>query len=259
MHPYDVGDTLLLDGDNHLVDEIHLNFSACVNSSGQRVWVPTQRLANATFVNLTASGNKSETLRLFVDLDTPAAAIEAAQAAARGVVAAMPADLASATASLRPPAPGPESALPLKVCLVVAFEHTHPGVDLARCNRARTAVYVAVARALVASGVKYSAEFRGGAGRRRRRRRRQARERRRAPAGARGAGRRARCLLFSFSLSLSSSPSPTPVMPDVSRPHHSRHEILERSTTTRVAKLRRTTTRGGARDATRSPTPRATA
>ncbi len=147
-----------------LVDEIHLNFSACVNSSGQRVWVPTQRLATSTFVNLTASGNKWETLRLFVDLDTPMAAVEAAQAAARGVVAAMPADLASAAASLRPPSPGPESTLPLKVCLTVSLEHAHPGVDLARCHRARTAVYVAVAQALVAAGVKFTAEFRDGLG-----------------------------------------------------------------------------------------------
>jgi small-conductance mechanosensitive channel len=61
-HPFDVGDMLFMDNDFLTVDEIQINFTICINSSKQRLWVPNQRLVTNPFVNLTTSGNRTENI-----------------------------------------------------------------------------------------------------------------------------------------------------------------------------------------------------
>jgi small-conductance mechanosensitive channel len=158
VHPYDVGDTLFLDADFHSVEEISLNFTVCLNSSNQRVWVPNQRLCSTTFINLSASGNRTETMKVLVDLDTPPAAVDDLGAALTALAAEIPVELASTNVSLR------ESAQPMKMTVNVGYEFTHSGTDLGRTARTRTRVYLAVAKELTRAGVAYTwPAMRGGA------------------------------------------------------------------------------------------------
>lgn len=61
-HPFDVGDMLFMDNDYLTVDEIQINFTIFMTATKQRLWVPNQRMVTNPFVNLTTSGNRTESI-----------------------------------------------------------------------------------------------------------------------------------------------------------------------------------------------------
>lgn len=149
-HPFDVGDMLYVDNDFLTVEEITINYTVCVNSSNQRVWLPIQKLLSAPLINLTASGNRSESIKILVDMDTPATVVDDVDAAMKEVLAENPLEYSSFAVSLR------DAAMPMKFTLQIGFEFSHPGTNLGRCARARTLVFIRVANVLTKLGVKYT-------------------------------------------------------------------------------------------------------
>ncbi len=119
--------------------------------SGARTWFPNQRLAAAPFSNVSASAERGDSIKVLVDMDTPAGVIEAVREAAAAAAAAMPTEFAGeVSVSLGDPQP------PLKATLGVAFKYAHCGADAGRAGRAKTAVFEAVCAALAVAGVQYT-------------------------------------------------------------------------------------------------------
>jgi hypothetical protein len=70
VHPFDVGDTLLLDHVRHDVEEIHLNHTKFLDKdNGRAVW-PNRVLRETPFINLTASEVMEDSFHLLLDLET---------------------------------------------------------------------------------------------------------------------------------------------------------------------------------------------
>jgi small-conductance mechanosensitive channel len=149
-HPFDVGDMLFVDNDFLTVDEIQINFTICINSSKQRLWVPNQRLVNNPFINLTTSGNRTENIIILVDMDTPPHALDDIIAAMEALKEEMPMEYAAVGGQFR------DAAVPMKMTMKLFYDFTHNGTNLARCSRARSRMYICVAAALQKAGVVYT-------------------------------------------------------------------------------------------------------
>ena len=146
------------------MEEIHLSFTVLLNSSNGRLWYPNEKLRLNTFINLTASGYRSESFRCGVDLATPVPALlDALRAAGERVLKEAPAEYGTLLAvNLR------DGGDPLKMTVSVAWEYSHSGVDVGRMNRARTRMYTALSQALCSVGARYTwpptADIMGGGG-----------------------------------------------------------------------------------------------
>lgn len=122
VHPFDVGDVLQLEAEMYRVDEIDLHYTILIAGSGARTWFPNQKLMASVFSNVSASGERGDAIRVVVDMDTPAGAVEGVRAACEAAAAAAPTELAEGVSvHLR------EAATPLKVTMVVGFRYTHSG------------------------------------------------------------------------------------------------------------------------------------
>ena len=155
VHPFDVGDVLQVgEGDGtqtYKVDEIDLHYTIFLAGNGARTWYPNQKLIQTPFANLTASGERGDAIKLLIDIDTPAGALDALRAACEAAVAANPTEFGdSVSVHLR------DASSPLKVTLVVGFNYSHSGADAGRCNKARTIMHMALCQELATQGVRYT-------------------------------------------------------------------------------------------------------
>lgn len=64
VHPYDVGESVWIDNEQHLVEEVHLSFTVLTNTTGQRVWYPNENIRVKSFINLSTSGFKGEAFKV---------------------------------------------------------------------------------------------------------------------------------------------------------------------------------------------------
>lgn len=63
IHPYDVGDMLLMDLEMMRVKKISLLYTELLRWNGERVFVPNPALSSAKLTNLTRSKTKTESCR----------------------------------------------------------------------------------------------------------------------------------------------------------------------------------------------------
>lgn len=150
VHPYDIGDRLFFNGEVLIVDEIAINFTTCSNLSNQKVWMPNQSLLNSSFINLSASGNKWEGIKVLVDIDTPATVLDELDASLQALLQEYPKEFEFFGVSLK------EAAVPMKMTIQVGYQFLHSGIDVARTVKARTVVHVRVAQVLSRLGVQYT-------------------------------------------------------------------------------------------------------
>jgi small-conductance mechanosensitive channel len=149
-HPFDIGDMLFMDNDFLVVDEIQINFTICINSSRQRIWIPNQRLVTNPFINLTTSGNRTENIIILVDIETPPHVLDDIIAAMEALKEEMPQEYSAVGGSFR------DCAVPMKMTMKLFYDFTHNGTNLARCTRARSRMYICVAAAMQKAGVAYT-------------------------------------------------------------------------------------------------------
>lgn len=149
-HPFDVGDMLFMDNDYLTVDEIQINFTIFMTATKQRLWVPNQRMVTNPFVNLTTSGNRTESISILVDMDTPPNILDNVIAAMEALKQELPQEFSDVSGSFR------DAAVPMKMTLKLFYEFTHNGTNLGRSARARSRIYVCVAQELQKSGVAYT-------------------------------------------------------------------------------------------------------
>uniref|UniRef100_A0A1D2ACS5 EF-hand domain-containing protein n=3 Tax=Auxenochlorella protothecoides TaxID=3075 RepID=A0A1D2ACS5_AUXPR len=152
IHPYDIGDTLLLDKQACRVDAINLTYTTMTDPSNAQLWYPNEKLRAAPFINLSASGNRCETLAVAVDVDTPLGVAEDLRAAAAAVTRLQPKEVDGEPGVALAASPDP-----LKYVLEVSWTLSHNGVDAARGARLRNAVHAALFARLAELGVRSSA------------------------------------------------------------------------------------------------------
>lgn len=154
VHPFDVGDVLQIgegDAPTYRVDQIDLHYTIFVSGSGMRTWYPNQRLMATPFSNVSASGERGDSVKVLIDMETPAGALDEVRAACEAAAAAQPTEFGEdISLHLR------DCFSPMKVALVVGFKYTHNGADGGRTSRARTAMHAALADALNKAGVRYT-------------------------------------------------------------------------------------------------------
>ena len=101
-------------------------------------------------MNLSTSGNRSESIKILVDIDTPPEVMDVVVAAMQAVADEMPTEVSSVGGTWR------DAAVPMKFTLNVWFDFTHNGTNLGRCTKVRNRMHVAVAQALTQEGVEYT-------------------------------------------------------------------------------------------------------
>ncbi|KAL4448058.1 hypothetical protein ABPG75_005277 [Micractinium tetrahymenae] len=151
VHPYDIGEVLLVDNEQYKVEEIHLSFTVLNNSNNARVWYPNEKIRLVPLTNLTNSRNKGESFKVLVDIGTSAAVLEQLKAAAEGIIKANPKEFNGAcSVNLK------EGGGPLKMMISVYWEFSHTGADGGRTGRNRTKMLTALSEALHRAGVRYT-------------------------------------------------------------------------------------------------------
>ncbi len=159
-HAYSVGDLLLVQDTQMVVEEVSLNFTQLRTVEGRTVWMPNQFLVRNAFTNLTTSTNFYGSFVIYVDwstvmgkpdlLDKIAARLDAVREANRGEYGAV----------LRACYDGYKD--PYKIGIKVVYEYAHSGADLGRTAIARGRIVAAVGEVLVEEGVEYSERLIGG-------------------------------------------------------------------------------------------------
>lgn len=150
VHPYDIGENLIVDDQLLTVDEITINFTCFTNGLGQKVWYPNQKLLGNPFINVTTSKNKGESITILVDMDTPSTTIEALETALKAYAAAQSKEIEALSVNVG------SAAVPLKITISIYFRLTHPGIDGERTGRVRTAMYKRMAEEMTRLGVQYT-------------------------------------------------------------------------------------------------------
>lgn len=156
VHPFDVGDVLVVGegsaGIFYRVDQIDLNFTTLLAMNGAKTFYPNQKLMSAPFANVSASGNRGDSIKVVIDMDTPAGALEAVRAACEATAAASPGEFCENSLNLTLV----DADTPLKMTLSLYFKYTHNGSDVGRTSQARSAMCMALCEALTAAGIMYT-------------------------------------------------------------------------------------------------------
>ncbi|KAL3133021.1 hypothetical protein ABBQ38_006930 [Trebouxia sp. C0009 RCD-2024] len=145
VHPFDVGDKIIVDSVSSKVEEITLSATIVRCSDGGRMWYSNTKLAASNLINLSRSDNKHESFKFMVDISTPASVLDGMSRSMRAHMDANSTEYkpGSATVSFN------SNGDPLKVQLVAGFDFSHNGVDGARTEKARSALLIVVCQALV--------------------------------------------------------------------------------------------------------------
>ncbi|XP_039155012.1 mechanosensitive ion channel protein 10-like [Eucalyptus grandis] len=77
MHPFDVGDHCLVDGDKLEVEEMNIMTTVFLTKDGEKKSYPNSVLASKPISNYSRSANMSESLEFVVDLSTSVESLEA--------------------------------------------------------------------------------------------------------------------------------------------------------------------------------------
>lgn len=151
VHPYDIGDTLLINDQYLTVDEITINFTCCVSGYNLKVWFPNQELQSNLFVNLTSSGTKWEVILVYVDMDTDPSILKKIEDACHEVRQKNSSEYGPGYRVKFGAADNP-----FKVGIQMVYEYSHQGIDFSRTATARSWMYETMARVLTENGINYT-------------------------------------------------------------------------------------------------------
>ena len=151
VHPFDVGDRLLIDGETHTVHKMKLSTTVLEQSSGVRVWYPNNRLSIMPIFNQTRAECIRDSLEFAMDLNTPVETFDVVGSAARAYIDSRPNDFSGpcscvTTATLDP----------LKLRLAIGVTYSFNQAQSARLGEVRHGLIIVVTKALVDRGVAYT-------------------------------------------------------------------------------------------------------
>ncbi|WPT15326.1 Mechanosensitive ion channel protein 4 [Picochlorum sp. SENEW3] len=151
VHPYDIGDTLLINDQYLTIDEITINFTCCMSGYNLRVWFPNQQLQSNLFVNLTTSGTKWEVIYVYVDIDTDPIILDKIESECARVRQEK-ADEYGPGFRVKFAA----AAMPYKVGIEMVYEYSHQGINFHRTACARSWMYEAFCRVLTENNIQFT-------------------------------------------------------------------------------------------------------
>ncbi|CAL8466858.1 g6394 [Coccomyxa elongata] len=153
VHPFDVGDVLLMGADAawHQVEEVALQNVVLRRSDGLRISFPITKLLAEPVFNVSRSNNRWEGFKVLVDISTPAATFDHVDAAVAAHTVANPNDFTGKHLVV-----ANNAGDPLKYMLCVWWEYCHPGTELRRMSMGRHGLYLAITKALIEAGVRYT-------------------------------------------------------------------------------------------------------
>lgn len=153
VHPFDVGDTLVIKGDYCVVEEASLTKIVVTRWDGARMWYPNELLNTNTITNVSRTDSQCQWFKVLVDVSTPASACAHVREVLRVWVNERPADL-------KPdPAVGfwAPSADPMKVYLAVYFDWNFNAFeDRGRAGPIRHQMYLLISDTLTELKVQYT-------------------------------------------------------------------------------------------------------
>lgn len=153
-HPYAIGDLLLVNDEQMVVEEITLNFTCCTTAYNRTLWMPNQVLIKSPFTNLSTSGNFFEVIVVYVDMDTAKNRPNLPFILQEKLKDAVKEHASEFGHTLR--ANYEFSETPLKLGIKIVYDFSHPGTDFGRCSKARGILYAVIGEVLTDHEVEYS-------------------------------------------------------------------------------------------------------
>ncbi|DBA97213.1 TPA: hypothetical protein ACH3X1_014965 [Trebouxia sp. C0004] len=144
VHPFDVGDKIIVESVTSKVEEITLNATIVRRSDGGRMWYSNTKLAASNLINVSRSDAKSESFKFMVDISTPASVLDSTSQALQAHMDENLTEYKSGSLSVS----FSTSDNPLKVQLAVSFEYSHNGVDGKRTEKARCGFLIVLCQSL---------------------------------------------------------------------------------------------------------------
>lgn len=151
VHPFDVGDILLIEGETYVVYKMKLSNTILEQASGIRVSYPNNKLAAIPICNQSRAECVRESYDYAMDLSTPVSTFAAVKKAAEQYIQDHTKDFLGdctcvTTATLDP------LKLRLSISVIYAFNHTQS----ARLNDVRHGLILSISKSLVQKGVAYT-------------------------------------------------------------------------------------------------------
>lgn len=151
VHPFDVGDRLLIDGQIHTVYKIKLSTTVFEQGDGTKVWYPNDKLAMVPILNQTRAECARESFEFAMDLDTPVTTFEAVQKAAEEYIGRHGRDFDGrctcvTTATMDP----------LKLRLAISVTYSFNRAETQRLGEVRHGLILEVTKALVERKAAYT-------------------------------------------------------------------------------------------------------
>ena len=153
-HPYAIGDLILVNDEQMVVQEITLNFTQCRTVTNRSIWMPNQVLIRTPFTNLSTSGNFFEVVVVYVDMDTAKKKPELLSMLQQKLRDSVKEHASEFGQTLR--ANYEVSEAPLKLGIKIVYEFSHPGTDFERCSKARGILLTTISEVLADQEVEYS-------------------------------------------------------------------------------------------------------
>eukprot|EP00884_Botryococcus_braunii_P003244 jgi/Botrbrau1/12920/Bobra.92_1s0001.2 len=152
VHPFDVGDQVLVgpNTDHCTVQEIALLNTTLVKWDGSKIICPNQKLWAESLVNLTHSGNKGDTYKVKLDINTDPNVYEMVRRAVKAHVTKEKKDFTGeCSVNLK------ESDDPMKVNMAVWWNHCYNATN-SRIFAAKSRLILVIAKALIDTGASYT-------------------------------------------------------------------------------------------------------
>ncbi|KAK9909747.1 hypothetical protein WJX75_006863 [Coccomyxa subellipsoidea] len=150
IHPYDVGDWLMIDGAQYQVEEISLTTTTLRGADMVRQYFPNTRMTGSSIVNLSRSDNKYEIFKIPVGLGTPSNVVEAIT---KRVDEHLKSSKMEFSGNRDIVFKEITETMPIRMVILVAVQMTHTGSDVGRTLRARSGILTVINDTLQSMGV----------------------------------------------------------------------------------------------------------
>eukprot|EP00227_Mantoniella_beaufortii_P022117 CAMPEP_0197579570 /NCGR_PEP_ID=MMETSP1326-20131121/3552_1 /TAXON_ID=1155430 /ORGANISM="Genus nov. species nov., Strain RCC2288" /LENGTH=753 /DNA_ID=CAMNT_0043143083 /DNA_START=133 /DNA_END=2391 /DNA_ORIENTATION=+ len=161
VHPFDVGDDVIIDGDRHAIKNISILTTELQKWSGQTIYYPNGAMMNRPLINLTRTKNLTDDQTWVVDISTPQRVLESLQMYMEAYQRDNAVDFNDISTRYYSHATEPRL-----IKLTLFYTYSFNGLPASRSGAARNKLGLAMRKFLVDNGVLYrqpmSVELSGG-------------------------------------------------------------------------------------------------
>lgn len=151
VHPFDVGDRLIIDDATYTVHKLKLSTTILEKDSGVRVWFPNNKLAGLPIYNQSRAEVVRETFQYAMDNSTDEKVFSAVEESVTGYINHHRKDFDGPCSCVTTAALDP-----LKLRLTIGVTYSFNATQGGRLSATRHGLILAVTKALVSNGARYS-------------------------------------------------------------------------------------------------------